>query len=100
LIKKAVSDNAWITDLSSVANFWTMKENANVSIWQSDNKIQILVSADNQNLEGLTLTVTFSEEWSSDKGEAAINGLIRKESDFTVNLISQSGNQSFYALNY
>ncbi|MDP8207633.1 MAG: hypothetical protein P9L92_13285 [Candidatus Electryonea clarkiae] len=100
LIEKAVSDNAWITDLSTVANFWKMKENANVSIWQTDNKVQILVSAGDQNLEGLTLTVTFSEEWSSDKSETAINGLIRKESDFNVNLISKSGNQSFYSLNY
>ena len=62
--------------------------------------MQILVSGGMRDIDGLTLNVTVSEDWSFDNVEASLNGVVQKKSDGVVNLICNSGNQSFYSLQY
>ncbi|HEX04812.1 MAG TPA: hypothetical protein ENH10_06605 [Bacteroidetes bacterium] len=100
LIRQAQADNGWITTLSSVADFWKMKESAVVSVWQDDGQIQIHVTGGEHNIEGLTLTIEFAEQRSNDERETALNGSIHNESPSVVNLVSASGYQSFYILHY
>jgi hypothetical protein len=100
LIRTALADNAWVTNLSTVAAFWTMRETVMVSLWRTDNNVQILVSGGERNIDGLTLNVAVSEDWSLDNVEASLNGEILKKTAGVVNLICTSGNQSFYSLQY
>lgn len=100
LIRQANADNGWIATLSTVADFWKMKEFAEIFVWQEDEEIQIHVSGGNHDLEGLTLTITFSEQRRSDRHDTAILGSILNESGTVVKLVSASGHQSFYTLQF
>ena len=98
LINTALADNAWVTNLTTVADFWNMRETVTVSLWRTDNNVQILVSGGDQDIAGLTLKVALAEDWSMERLETALNGTAQMESDRLLNLISSSGNQSFYSL--
>lgn len=98
LINTALADNGWVTNLATVADFWKMRETVTVSLWRTDNKVQILVSGGEQDIAGLTLKVAVSADWSMERLEAALNGTVQMESDRLLNLISNSGNRSFYSL--
>jgi hypothetical protein len=93
LIRQARSDGAWITDLASAAKFWTLRRQAEVSLWFEGNSAHGRITADGSDLSGLTYKLIPPRGQEIRDLKMTPTGVVIRGKDRTWSLICGSGTE-------